>query len=89
MLELTFSSDPQIRSRIRDLAEEKYGKVPTGDTKPNSWTLLDFGKGSCITIKLSSVLVLGQIFGWLWPFASTPPGVATFLGSICLSKHQD
>lgn len=29
---------------MRDLAEKKYGKVPTGDAKPNSWTLLDFGK---------------------------------------------
>ena len=33
-----------FRSRIRDLAEKKYGKFPTGDSKPNSWTLLDFGK---------------------------------------------
>lgn len=32
------------RTKIRDLAETKYGKVPSGDTKPNSWTLLDFGK---------------------------------------------
>lgn len=29
---------------MRDLAEDKYGKVPSGDSKPNSWTLLDFGK---------------------------------------------
>ncbi|CAN0891907.1 Protein Iojap, chloroplastic [Linum grandiflorum] len=42
----TAFSRPQIDaigSRIRDLAENKYGKVPSGDTKPNSWTLLDFG----------------------------------------------
>ncbi|KAE9590536.1 hypothetical protein Lal_00022981 [Lupinus albus] len=42
----TAFSRPQIDaigSRIRDLAEKKYGKIPTGDTKPNSWTLLDFG----------------------------------------------
>lgn len=42
----TAFSRPQIDavgSRIRDLAEKQYGKVPTGDTKPNSWTLLDFG----------------------------------------------
>ncbi|KAJ8755579.1 hypothetical protein K2173_022158 [Erythroxylum novogranatense] len=42
----TAFSRPQIdaiRSKIRDLAEEKYGKVSSGDTKPNSWTLLDFG----------------------------------------------
>ncbi|OMP11706.1 Ribosome-associated, Iojap-like protein [Corchorus capsularis] len=42
----TAFSRPQIDaigSKIRDLAEKKYGKIPTGDTKPNSWTLLDFG----------------------------------------------
>ncbi|OWM88527.1 hypothetical protein CDL15_Pgr002294 [Punica granatum] len=42
----TAFSRPQIDaigSRIRDLAENQYGKVPSGDTKPNSWTLLDFG----------------------------------------------
>ncbi|GMY08352.1 protein Iojap, chloroplastic-like [Fagus crenata] len=42
----TAFSRPQIDaigSRIRDLAEKEYGRVPTGDTKPNSWTLLDFG----------------------------------------------
>ncbi|MED6205382.1 hypothetical protein PIB30_016968 [Stylosanthes scabra] len=42
----TAFSRPQIDaigSRIRDLAETKYGKFPTGDSKPNSWTLLDFG----------------------------------------------
>ncbi|XVE52881.1 hypothetical protein DITRI_Ditri02bG0159800 [Diplodiscus trichospermus] len=43
----TAFSRPQIDaigSRIRDFAEKKYGKIPSGDTKPNSWTLLDFGK---------------------------------------------
>ncbi|XVF04501.1 hypothetical protein REPUB_Repub05bG0088300 [Reevesia pubescens] len=42
----TAFSRPQIdaiASRIRDLAEKKYEKIPSGDTKPNSWTLLDFG----------------------------------------------
>ncbi|XP_021819211.1 protein Iojap, chloroplastic [Prunus avium] len=42
----TAFSRPQIDaigSRIRDLAETKYGRVPSGDSKPNSWTLLDFG----------------------------------------------
>uniref|UniRef100_A0A7N2MGG1 Protein Iojap, chloroplastic n=1 Tax=Quercus lobata TaxID=97700 RepID=A0A7N2MGG1_QUELO len=42
----TAFSRPQIDaigSKIRDLAEKKYGRVPSGDTKPNSWTLLDFG----------------------------------------------
>lgn len=42
----TAFSRPQIdaiRTRINDLAEKQYGKVATGDSKPNSWTLLDFG----------------------------------------------
>lgn len=42
----TAFSRPQIDaigSRIRDRAEKKYGKIPNGDLKPNSWTLLDFG----------------------------------------------
>lgn len=42
----TAFSRPQIDaigSRIRDLAEKEYGRSPSGDVKPNSWTLLDFG----------------------------------------------
>ncbi|XP_022136946.1 protein Iojap, chloroplastic [Momordica charantia] len=42
----TAFSRPQIDaigSRLRDLAEKKYGRSPSGDVKPNSWTLLDFG----------------------------------------------
>ncbi|OVA16094.1 Protein Iojap/ribosomal silencing factor RsfS [Macleaya cordata] len=42
----TAYSRPQIDaigSKIRDLAEKQYKRVPTGDYKPNSWTLLDFG----------------------------------------------
>lgn len=42
----TAFSRPQIdaiRTKIKDLAEKKYGRVATGDSKPNSWTLLDFG----------------------------------------------
>ncbi|KAK1416680.1 hypothetical protein QVD17_25795 [Tagetes erecta] len=42
----TAFSRPQIdaiRTRINDLAEKQYGKFATGDTKANSWTLLDFG----------------------------------------------
>lgn len=42
----TAFSRPQlaaIRTKMADLAEEKFGKVPNGDFKPNSWTLLDFG----------------------------------------------
>ncbi|KAM3302460.1 hypothetical protein P3S67_016962 [Capsicum chacoense] len=41
----TAFSRPQIDAigtRIRDMAEEQYGKVASGDSKPNSWTLLDF-----------------------------------------------
>ena len=40
----------QLRSRIRDLAEEKYGRVSSGDSKPNSWTLLDFGEFYSFTL---------------------------------------
>ncbi|XP_021738174.1 protein Iojap, chloroplastic-like [Chenopodium quinoa] len=42
----TAFSRPQIdaiRTKMADLAEEKFGKIPNGDLKPNSWTLLDFG----------------------------------------------
>lgn len=35
-----------FRTRINDLAEKQYGKFATGDTKANSWTLLDFGRFS-------------------------------------------
>lgn len=28
---------------MRDMAEERFDYSPRGDTKPNSWTLLDFG----------------------------------------------
>lgn len=42
-----------LRSKIRDLAEKKYGKVPSGDLKPNSWTLLDFGKWFCIYTRIT------------------------------------
>ncbi|KAL3638841.1 hypothetical protein CASFOL_016748 [Castilleja foliolosa] len=31
------------RTRVRDLAETQYGRTATGDYKPNSGTLLDFG----------------------------------------------
>ncbi|CAF1935075.1 unnamed protein product [Brassica napus] len=43
----TAFSRPQIDaigSRMRDLAEKKYGRVANGDVKPNAWTLLDFGE---------------------------------------------
>ncbi|KAL8147036.1 protein Iojap, chloroplastic [Apium graveolens] len=42
----TAFSRPQINaisSKIKDMAEENYQRVASGDTKPNSWTLLDFG----------------------------------------------
>lgn len=42
----TAFSRPQIDaigSKIKDLAEQQYGRVATGDTKPNTWTLYDFG----------------------------------------------
>ncbi|CAK9174969.1 unnamed protein product [Ilex paraguariensis] len=42
----TAFSRPQIDAigtKIKDLAEKQYGRVATGDSKPNSWTLLDFG----------------------------------------------
>ncbi|XP_073134711.1 protein Iojap, chloroplastic [Henckelia pumila] len=42
----TAFSRPQIDaigSKMRDLAETQYGRTATGDSKPNSWTLLDFG----------------------------------------------
>ncbi|KAF6159759.1 hypothetical protein GIB67_030017 [Kingdonia uniflora] len=45
-LSFTAFSRPQIdaiASRIRDISEKQYQRVPTGDYKPNSWTLLDFG----------------------------------------------
>lgn len=47
----TAFSRPQIDaigSRMRDLAEKQYGKAPSGDSKPNSWTLLDFGMSSYV-----------------------------------------
>lgn len=42
----TAFSRPQIDaigSKIRDIAEQQFKIAPRGDTKPNSWTLLDFG----------------------------------------------
>lgn len=51
----------ECRSRIRDTAEKQFKRVASGDTKPNSWTLLDFGKYSellldFVTIELNKVL---------------------------------
>ena len=31
-------------SKMRDIGEKQFRIVASGDTKPNSWTLLDFGK---------------------------------------------
>ncbi|KAG9455539.1 hypothetical protein H6P81_000047 [Aristolochia fimbriata] len=42
----TAFSRPQIDalgSKLRDMAEKKFKKIASGDNKPNSWTLLDFG----------------------------------------------
>ncbi|XP_078162989.1 lojap-related protein [Carex rostrata] len=42
----TAFSNPQINaiaSKMRDIAELDFNIVATGDTKPNAWTLLDFG----------------------------------------------
>ncbi|KAL3508270.1 hypothetical protein ACH5RR_027671 [Cinchona calisaya] len=42
----TAFSRPQIDAigtKIRDMAEKQFGRVAAGDSKPNSWTLLDFG----------------------------------------------
>lgn len=41
------------RTRISDLAEKQYGKFATGDTKANSWTLLDFGTFNTSLIKIA------------------------------------
>lgn len=43
---VTAFSKPQIDAvgkRMRDVAEEKFNRSPKGDSKPNAWTLLDFG----------------------------------------------
>ncbi|KAF7059563.1 hypothetical protein CFC21_066453 [Triticum aestivum] len=43
---LTAFSNAQIEaisSKMRDIGEQKFSRVASGDTKPNSWTLLDFG----------------------------------------------
>ncbi|KAK8950370.1 hypothetical protein KSP40_PGU012230 [Platanthera guangdongensis] len=43
---VTAFSRPQIDaigSRIRDIAKKQFTRTASGDTKPNSWTLLDFG----------------------------------------------
>ncbi|RAL42873.1 hypothetical protein DM860_009380 [Cuscuta australis] len=42
----TAFSRPQIdaiMTKIRDLGEKQFGTIASGDLKPNSWTLLDFG----------------------------------------------
>lgn len=43
---LTAFSNAQIdaiSSKMRDIGEKQFSIVASGDTKPNSWTLLDFG----------------------------------------------
>jgi hypothetical protein len=38
---------------MRDIGEKQFSKVASGDTKPNSWTLLDFGKSLPLILTLS------------------------------------
>jgi hypothetical protein len=37
---------------MRDIGEQQFSKVASGDTKPNSWTLLDFGKSLPLILAL-------------------------------------
>lgn len=50
------------RSRIRETAEKQFKKVPSGDTKPKSWTLLDFGKKFGISINDGYKITIVAIF---------------------------
>lgn len=58
------------RGRIRDLAETKFGRTATGDFKPNSWTLLDFGKSVLVAalfnthIERENFLIDGSVYMW-------------------------
>lgn len=71
---------PQFRSRIRDLAETKYGRVPSGDSKPNSWTLLDFGMYDSFTMCGTFLLwiSLEQTYPRSYAFAIANMGCVTF-----------
>ncbi|GAB2286647.1 hypothetical protein Dimus_021043 [Dionaea muscipula] len=43
---VTGFSHPQIdaiKTKMKDLAEGKFGKIASGDSKPDSWTIVDFG----------------------------------------------
>ncbi|GMH10579.1 hypothetical protein Nepgr_012420 [Nepenthes gracilis] len=43
---ITAFSRPQIdaiKTKMGHLAEKKFGRTASGDSKPNSWTLLDYG----------------------------------------------
>ncbi|KAG6491165.1 hypothetical protein ZIOFF_052498 [Zingiber officinale] len=63
---VTAFSRPQIDaigSRIRDTAEKQFDKIASGDTKPNSWTLLDFGKSVALTDLMSRDVLKAHI-GW-------------------------
>jgi hypothetical protein len=44
---------------MRDIGEKQFSKVASGDTKPNSWTLLDFGKSmlSCHVYPILALLI--------------------------------
>ncbi|XP_052178283.1 protein Iojap, chloroplastic [Diospyros lotus] len=64
----TAFSRPQIDAigtKIKDLAEKQYGKVATGDAKPNSWTLLDFvnnGDDPCAVVAMIDFLLVCIFF---------------------------
>lgn len=47
------------------MAEKKFKRFATGDTKPNSWTLLDFGKVLNTSLLLSSSKISSYMFFWL------------------------
>lgn len=53
------------RSKIRDTAEKQFNKIASGDTKPNSWTLLDFGKSVALIYAISGVLTSSMCWGYI------------------------
>lgn len=53
------------RSKIRDTAEKQFNKIASGDTKPNSWTLLDFGKSVALIYAIWGVLTSGMCWGYI------------------------
>jgi hypothetical protein len=43
---------------MRDIGEQQFSRVASGDTKPNSWTLLDFGQ--CSVLFCNVFIVIGS-----------------------------